>query len=309
MSPRENTRPRTRMAALMFAAVFGIIALMSCEIPQNFIISNNYQTSPEPPQEQPETTKPRTVGARLDEIIEAGVIVVAMSPDFAPMEFIDSRKEGLDRYVGTDPWFAKYIADELNVKLAIAPMDFNSLQESVYSGKADIIMSGLGYTESRAESLELSICYNIAADYGQGLLILKGTEKKFQKSEDLKNRTVAVQENTLQHELLSSQLPDAKPKFIPDVNNGVKMLLKKEVDAIGVDGLLGLTICDNYPDLTMAEYKFKCEPQTNVIGMPKGETALCARINEIITKAEEENRFKTWIEEAEALAREIGWRN
>ena len=38
--------------------------------------------------------------------------VVAMSPDFAPMEFVDLAKEGDDKYVGFDVILAKYIAKE-----------------------------------------------------------------------------------------------------------------------------------------------------------------------------------------------------
>ena len=47
----------------------------------------------------------------LDLIKEAGVITVAISPDFAPMEFVDSSKEGQDSYVGFDVFLANYIAE------------------------------------------------------------------------------------------------------------------------------------------------------------------------------------------------------
>ena len=37
-------------------------------------------------------------------------LTVATSPDFAPMEFVDTSKEGQDQYIGFDISLAKYIA-------------------------------------------------------------------------------------------------------------------------------------------------------------------------------------------------------
>ena len=49
----------------------------------------------------------------LKEIQKAGVLTVATSPDFAPMEFVDSTKSGQDQYVGFDITLAQFIADKL----------------------------------------------------------------------------------------------------------------------------------------------------------------------------------------------------
>lgn len=46
----------------------------------------------------------------LDQIKADGVLTVALSPDFSPMEFVDSSKIGQDQYVGFDVTLAKYIA-------------------------------------------------------------------------------------------------------------------------------------------------------------------------------------------------------
>ena len=47
----------------------------------------------------------------LDEIKASGELHITLSPDFAPMEFIDSSKDGQEQYVGLDVFLAKYIAD------------------------------------------------------------------------------------------------------------------------------------------------------------------------------------------------------
>ena len=62
----------------------------------------------------------------LQEIKDSGVLTVALSPDFAPMEFVDSSKTGQEQYVGFDVMLAQFIADELGVKLEIQAMSFDA---------------------------------------------------------------------------------------------------------------------------------------------------------------------------------------
>ena len=47
----------------------------------------------------------------LEQIKADGVLTVALSPDFSPMEFVDSSKTGQDQYVSFDVTLAKYIAE------------------------------------------------------------------------------------------------------------------------------------------------------------------------------------------------------
>ena len=49
----------------------------------------------------------------LEKIKADGVLTVALSPDFSPMEFVDSSKTGQDQYVGFDITLAKYIAENV----------------------------------------------------------------------------------------------------------------------------------------------------------------------------------------------------
>ena len=62
----------------------------------------------------------------LEEIKDSGVLTVALSPDYSPMEFVDSSKTGQEQYVGFDVMLAQFIADELGVKLEIQAMSFDA---------------------------------------------------------------------------------------------------------------------------------------------------------------------------------------
>ena len=50
---------------------------------------------------------------------ESKKLTVAMSPDFAPMEFVDTSKSGQEQYVGFDVTLANFLADELGMELEI----------------------------------------------------------------------------------------------------------------------------------------------------------------------------------------------
>ena len=113
--------------------------------------------------------------SRLEKIKEAGVITMATSPDFAPMEFQYVDANGKDVYAGSDIELGKYIAEKMGVELKIEAMDFTAVQAAVTTGTVDMAISGFAKTEERAESMELSDYYNMVDDdsIGQGILIMK----------------------------------------------------------------------------------------------------------------------------------------
>ena len=87
---------------------------------------------------------------------EEETFVVAMSPDFAPMEFVDTTKSGNDKYAGFDVLLANYVAKELNKKLIIKPMSFDACMAAVQAGNVDAAISGFSWTAERAEKFEIT---------------------------------------------------------------------------------------------------------------------------------------------------------
>ena len=125
--------------------------------------------------------------------------VVAMSPDFAPMEFIDLAKSGDDQYVGFDVILAKYLAKEMNVKLVIKPMSFDACMAAVQTGQADAAISGFSWTAERAENFEITDYY-VAGDNEteQVLITTKANAGKFTTVESLQGMKVGAQGGSLQ---------------------------------------------------------------------------------------------------------------
>ncbi|MDR0928390.1 MAG: transporter substrate-binding domain-containing protein [Oscillospiraceae bacterium] len=244
---------------------------------------------------------------RLDDILAAGKITVATSPDFAPMEFIDPTKTGQDSVVGAEVELMKYIAEKLGVELVIEQMDFQAALAAASMGNVDIAASGMAWREERAEAMELSAFYNMEDDDGQGILIRAEDADKYKTAADFVGKKVAVQNSSLQYNLLTEQIPEAVPELITNLNDAVMMLLTGKVDAVGVAYDNGEGFVTNYPDdLVMSEFKYEYLSEGNVLGVKKGETALIERINEIIAEVNELKLFTQWNADAEALAASFG---
>ena len=90
-------------------------------------------------------------------------LTVAMSPDFAPLEFVDTSKSGQEQYVGFDVTLANYLAKELGMELEIKPMSFDACMTAVQLGSVDMAISGFSWKPDRAENFLLSDYY-IAGD-------------------------------------------------------------------------------------------------------------------------------------------------
>ena len=307
-----------KILALLLVLLLVVGTLTACGNKTNTSNSNDKKVEvtdkKEDPVEKPEDTKPEESnegGTILDDILKAGKIVVGTSPDFAPAEFLDISKTGMDQYVGIDMDFARYIAKELGVELEIKPMDFGALITAVNAGNVDLILSGFAWREERAEAMELTDFYNIEDDEnGQGILILKADADKYKTAADFAGKTVAVQETSLQYALLEEQIPDAIPKPITSINDGVLMLMSNKVDAVGVSSDNGLSIINNYPDvLQLSDFYYDYSSEGNVGGIKKGETNFLAKINEIVKKANDANLFPKWRQDANDLAASIGWQN
>lgn len=261
-----------------------------------------------------ETAVPSFTGQptnRLEEIQKRGTLILATSPDFAPLEFIDSTKTGQQQYAGSDILMAKYIADQLGVELQVEAMDFSAVLSSVSLGTADIALSGFGWREDRQVSFELSNGFNKKGEAGcHGFLINSTDKDKYKTLDDLANATIAAQVSSLQEGYAKDQIPTAKLELVTALDIGVMMLKTGKVDAL-------TTACDQVngfasanPGLTKADAEyvidFNSDTDGNVLAVKKGETVLIAKMNEIIKQINEKGLYEQWSQEAKVQAKTLG---
>lgn len=243
---------------------------------------------------------------RLEKILESGKLVLATSPDFAPLEFEDL-SSGEAQYVGSDIELAKYIAEKLGVELEISAMDFSAVQAAIPSGQADIAISGFAKTEERAQNMELSTPFNITEDGGQTVLVAKGEGANYTAAEDFSGLQIGAQNGSLQYNLVSSQLPD-DVEIVPvgSLNDGVLMLETGKIDALASDLSNAELLLESHDGIETTDFMFEYSSEGNVAAVKKGETELIEAVNEIIEEVNELGLYDQWKEEATELAKSLG---
>lgn len=122
----------------------------------------------------------------LEKIKGEGELHVALSPDFSPMEFVDSSKTGQEQYVGFDVSLAKFIAEELGVSLVIEPMSFDASQTAVYTASRFPCPSRLQLDRDQSRKLrDLRLLTRPAITETEQVLLIKAEDAaKYTKVED-----------------------------------------------------------------------------------------------------------------------------
>jgi len=234
------------------------------------------------------------------------VLTVAISPDFAPMEFVDTSKTGQEQFVGFDITLANYIAEGLGKTLEIKPMSFDACQTAVQLGNVDMSISGFSWTAEREENFGISDYY-IAGENETEQVIITTAENagKMTKAEDFAGLTVGAQIASLQEKLCSEELPaDTTIMQFKDINDGVLALQTGKIQGMAVAKGNGEAIIANNPDIAETGFEFEVDPkyENNVILLNKEDAELLKQVNELLAKALEANLYDGWYEDAKALA-------
>ena len=285
---RKDDTVMKKMIALLLALVLAL-SLAAC--------GNNLANTDEPQ---------NTPANALEKIKADGVLSVALSPDFSPMEFVDSSKTGQEQYVGFDVMLAQYIAESLGVDLVIEPMSFDACQTAVYTASVPMSISGYSWTEERAENYELSDYYYAGDNETEQVLLIRAADAaKYTKAEDFNGLDVGAQNASLQMQLVTEQLADANPIAIGDITVGVMELKSGNIEALAVAKGNADMIIDANPNLMICEFQFevKAEYEANVILITKGETELLEAVNAALAKAYEAGLYGTWYDEAVELGK------
>ena len=233
----------------------------------------------------------------------SGVLRIATSPDFAPMEFVDPTKSGQDQFVGFDMTLARYIADELNMELEIMPMDFKSCQMAVYAGTVDMAISGFSWTEERAEEYNVSDYYHAVGNTDRQILItLRSGGESYPDEQSLSGARIGVQSGSLQETLTADQLPDSQCVPFSDLDTAVHQLLNGDFDCLAVADGNGDAIIANHPEIMKTGFEFVVEPKYtgNVILLQKGNDELTETVNQLLSQASV--HFEQWYAEARSTA-------
>lgn len=230
-------------------------------------------------------------------------LVVAMSPDFAPMEFYDTAKSGNDAIVGFDVILATYIAKELGMKLVIDPMSFDACMAAVASGNADLAISGFSWTAERAETFLISDYYVAGENETEQILITKaGTT--IDENTDFSGMKIGAQGGSLQQLLVEEQLvtKGATLELYENINVAATALATGDIDALAVAYGNGEALVSE--DIVLSDFYFEVEEKykNNVILLNEDDSELLAKVNAALAKAMAADLYDTWYEACQIYA-------
>ena len=167
-------------------------------------------------------------------IRNAREIRVGSDISYAPVEFYDAlAPDVLDRpsgepdpgVQGIDPDLAAELGRKLGVRLTFVNVKFDSLLDSLRSGRIDAIVSGMSATPDRA--LQVSFIEYFQA--GTSIVVAKGNPKGIRAIGDLCGKTVTVQSATTQADLAQAQAkrcPPGQPMQVRQFDSGSQALLE-----------------------------------------------------------------------------------
>ena len=142
-------------------------------------------------------------GAKEARPLEGRKLVVAMSPDFMYFETVSKTEEC--GYEGLDIDILKSLSQKLGFTFTISPMAFSSLIGSLQAGDADLVISGMSYTDERAKVVDFSDIY-ATTDFG----VVVAADSGINSFKDLEGKVICCSQGASQEELIRNGIKGAR---------------------------------------------------------------------------------------------------
>lgn len=150
-------------------------------------------------------------------------LLVATDTAFVPFEF---KQDG--KYTGFDIELWEAIAKETGFKYSLRPMDFNGIIPGLQTRNIDVALAGITIRDDRKKVIDFSDPY-----YESGLAILVNNDNNnITTAKDLDGKMVAVKIGTATVDYLKENVPGAKLKLFPNIDNAFLELATGRVDAV-----------------------------------------------------------------------------
>jgi polar amino acid transport system substrate-binding protein len=219
---------------------------------------------------------------RLEAIRAAGVLRVAAFDGNPPFGFIDPDSNEIR---GLDVDIAHELANRLGVKLELVPTNPANRIPLLQSRRADLVLANFTITLERAQQIDFSIPYFAS---GQQFLARKG---RLASADQLNGLRIGVDKGTTNEAVLRQKYPGATLIAYDDTPFAFTALRNGNVDAITQDGPKLVGLLANVPDADQYEIPpFSISDDLIGIGIPRGEAALKAFVDETLLELEASGR-------------------
>ncbi len=215
----------------------------------------------------------------LADIMKAGTLKVAVPQDFPPFGSVtvDLKPQGYD--IDT----AALIAQRLGVKLELVPVTSANRVPFLQTRKVDLVISSLGKNPEREKAIDFTDAY---APFFNG--VFGPADVKAENAADLSGKVIGVTRGSVEDIELSKIAPaDATLRRYEDNNGTITAFLSGQVQLVATGNVVAAAILARNPP-KKPETKFLIKNSPCYIGLNKGESALQAKVNEILAAAKQD---------------------
>ncbi len=232
-----------------------------------------------------------TVGEKIKEIQDKGVLVVGCDASYAPYSFIDVTTGNQDP-VGIDIEIAKVLADRLGVELKLEPMVFNAVLSALATDKLDVVIDGVTPSDEQRETVDFSNAY---MNCEEGIVIKKENADKYKTCEDFAGTTVAANIGSSEERFVQECLPGATVLSLDKIPSSMMELQADNVAGVCMEKTVGQQYVDAYDNLTWSEASDDSYNSIKAIAVNKGNDDLLELINTIIEECQSSGKIDEWL--------------
>lgn len=210
-------------------------------------------------------------------------LIMVTEASFAPYEYYADGK-----IVGVDVEIAREIANELGKELVVKDVAFDSIIHEVKTGKADIGVAGISYTEERAKQVDFSINYTSSKQ-----VIVVRSNSLIDKLDDIKNKKIAVQLGSVADMYVSEYYKKKNIVRQKKYLAAIQDLKDGKVDCVVMDELPAREMVKNNSDIRILS-EILAEDSYGII-VDKGNSELLSVINGVIERLKSEGKIDEYI--------------
>lgn len=172
----------------------------------------------------------------LADLKARGVFVLGLDDSFPPMGFRDANNE----IVGFDIDLAKEVSKRLGVQFKAQPINWDSKEQELNTGKIDCIWNGLTITEERKKALSFSKPY-----LANKQVVVVRENSGYKKLSDLAGKKIALQSGSSAEDAVNDT-PDFKKSVKDIVFLDQNLMALNDLVIGGVDGVVMDSVVAEY---------------------------------------------------------------
>lgn len=210
---------------------------------------------------------------------DPNTIQIGICSDYPPFESRNAKNE----LVGFDVDLSNMIGQELGKKVKFVDMAFNTLLNSVRSGKIDMVISSTGITEERQKQVDFSDPY-----FFNRLTVISRKDMPIQDENSLKDRKIGIQLGSVfahwakTRNLKNVTAMDLNPQLI-------EALKAKQIEGVIIDYTQAVVFCKKNPEL--AYHFLEHDEKGTAVVFQKG-SPLRVTVNQILGKFKASGQMK-----------------